>query len=66
MLASLVPDVPALLPALIDIVRPGATVDIKEGYERIMKVHGRWVSAILLLGAGAFVGFDAWRTMPGG
>lgn len=65
-LFAVVAMIPALVPAVIDIVRPGATVDIKEGYERIMKVHGRWVSAILLLGAGAFVGFDAWRTMPGG
>ena len=22
----------------------------------------RWIGALLLLGAGAFVGFDAWRT----
>jgi hypothetical protein len=30
-----------------------------------MKVHGRWIGALLLLGAGAFVGYDAWRDMPG-
>jgi threonine/homoserine/homoserine lactone efflux protein len=57
--------IPALLPAVIDVVKPGATVGIKESYERIMKVHGRWIGALLLLGAGAFVGFDAWRDMPG-
>lgn len=57
--------VPALVPAVIELVNPGATVRIKEGYERIMKVHGRWITAVLLLGAGAFVGFDAWRDMPG-
>ncbi len=57
--------IPALLPAVIDVVKPGATVGIKESYERIMKVHGRWIGALLLLGAGSFVGFDAWRHMPG-
>lgn len=57
--------VPALLPAVIDWVKPGSTVRIKDGYERVMKVHGRWVSALLLLGAGAFVGFDAIRSIPG-
>lgn len=57
--------IPALLPAIIDVVKPGATVGIKESYERIMKVHGRWIGALLLLGAGAFVGFDAWRDFPG-
>lgn len=57
--------IPALLPAIIDVVKPGATVGIKEAYERVMKVHGRWISAVLLLGAGAFVGLDAWRDMPG-
>lgn len=56
--------IPALVPAVIDLVKPGATVGIKEAYERIMKVHGRWISAALLLGAGAFVGFDAWHDMP--
>jgi len=55
---------PALLPAVIDMVKPGATVGIKDAYERIMKVHGRWVSALLLLGAGVFVGYDAWHDMP--
>lgn len=57
--------VPALLPAVIDVVKPGATVGIKESYERIMRVHGRWIGAVLLLGAGTFIGYDAWRTFPG-
>ena len=48
--------VPALVPLVIDMVKPGATVGIKEAYERIMKVHGRWIIALLLLGAGSFVG----------
>ena len=64
-LFAVIAAIPAVLPALIDVVKPGATVGIKEAYERIMKVHGRWVSALLLLGAGAFVGYDAWRHLPG-
>lgn len=57
--------VPALLPLVIDLVNPGATTRIKAGYERIMKVHGRWITAALLLVAGAFVGFEAVKDMPG-
>ncbi|MBU3750579.1 MAG: hypothetical protein FGM52_09020 [Mycobacterium sp.] len=57
---------PALIPLIIDVVRPGATVEIKEAYERVMKVHGRWITALLLLGAGAFVAFDAWHDRPAG
>jgi MFS family permease len=64
-LFAVISAVPALMPAVIDVVKPGATVGIKESYERIMKVHGRWIGALLLLGAGAFVGYDAWRDMPG-
>ena len=57
--------VPALLPAVIDLINPGATVRIKEGYERIMKVHGRWITAALLLVAGSYVGLEALKDMPG-
>lgn len=57
--------IPAVVPAVVELVNPGATVRIKEGYERVMKVHGRWITAVLLLAAGSFVGFDAWRDMPG-
>lgn len=56
--------VPALVPAVIEQVNPGATTRIKEGYERIMKVHGRWITAVLLLGAGSFVAVDAWQDRP--
>jgi hypothetical protein len=56
--------VPAVLPAVIELVNPGAVVRIKEGYERIMKDRGRWITAVLLLGAGAFVANDAWHMMP--
>jgi threonine/homoserine/homoserine lactone efflux protein len=57
--------VPAVLPAVIELVRPGAVVRIKQSYESTMKVHGRWITALLLLGAGAFVAHDAWKVMPG-
>lgn len=56
--------VPAVLPAIIELVNPGAVIRIKDGYERVMKVHGRWITAVLLLGAGAFVAHDAWHMMP--
>ena len=56
--------VPAVLPAVIELINPGAVVRIKEAYERIMKVHGRWITALLLLGAGAFVAHDALNMMP--
>lgn len=57
--------IPALAPTVIEIVRPGAAGAIKEGYERIMKVHGRWIVAVLLLAAAAFVGHGAFEHMPG-
>lgn len=56
---------PALVPAIIDLVNPSATVRIKAGYERIMKVHGRMITAVLLLVAGAYVGLEAIKAMPG-
>lgn len=57
--------VPALAPAVIELVHPGASSRIKDGYERIMKVHGRWIVAVLLLGVAAFVGHNAFTHMPG-
>jgi hypothetical protein len=45
-------------------INPGAVVGIKQSYERIMAVHGRWITAVLLLGAGAFVAHEAWRALP--
>ena len=56
---------PALLPAIIETVRPGSAARIKDGYERVMKVHGRWITAVLLLAAAAFVGHNAWEKFPG-
>ena len=57
--------VPAVLPAIIELVKPGAVVRIKERYEHVMKDRGRWITALLLLGAGVFVAHDAWQMMPG-
>lgn len=56
--------VPALLPLVIDLINPRATTRIKDGYERVMKVHGRWITAALLLAAGSFLAFEAWDKMP--
>ena len=64
-LFAVIAALPTLIPLLIDLVKPGSTVRIKDGYERIMKVHGRWITALLLLGAGTFVGVDAWHDRPG-
>ncbi|MCB1263102.1 MAG: GAP family protein [Mycobacterium sp.] len=57
--------VPALLPMVIDLINPRATTRIKVGYEQAMKVHGRWITATLLLAAGSFLAFEAWDKMPG-
>lgn len=56
--------VPAVTPAVIETVRPGASARIKDGYERVMKVHGRWITATLLLAAAALVGYNAWEKFP--
>lgn len=56
---------PAVTPAIIEMVKPGASVRIKDAYERVMKVHGRWITATLLLAAAAFVGHNAWEHFPG-
>ena len=57
--------VPALAPAIIETARGGACAAIKESTERFMKTNGRWVSAAILLGAGAYVAVNAWHEMPG-
>lgn len=58
--------VPALAPAVIELVSPGASGRIKDSYERLMKVHGRWIIAVLLLAAAAFVGHNALEHLPKG
>lgn len=55
---------PALLPAVIEVVRPGSLDRIRRGYERVMQAHGRWITAALLIGAAAFVGYSAWEKFP--
>jgi hypothetical protein len=57
--------IPAIIPAIIELSSPGASGRVKEAFERIMKVHGRWITAALLLGAGAFVANNAWHDFPG-
>ncbi len=56
--------IPALAPAVIELFRPGASSRIKDGYERIMKVHGRWIIAVLLIAVAVFVGHNALEHMP--
>lgn len=56
--------IPALVPAVIETISPGASSRTKEAYERIMKTHGRWITALLLIGVGLFIGHNAWRVMP--
>ncbi|MFN8032836.1 MAG: GAP family protein [Mycobacterium sp.] len=56
--------VPALAPAVIELIKPGAAGQIKDAYERVMKVHGRWIVAVLLVGVGLFVGHNAFTHLP--
>lgn len=56
--------IPALAPTVIEVLRPGAVARIKDGYERVMQVHGRWIVAVLLLLAAVFVGHNALDHMP--
>jgi MFS family permease len=61
---GLIAVIPALVPAVIETISPGASGRTKEGYERIMKEHGRWITAVLLIGVGLFIGHDAWKDIP--
>ncbi|MFN8090530.1 MAG: GAP family protein [Mycobacterium sp.] len=56
--------IPALVPAVIEVISPGASSRTKDAYERIMKTHGRWITALLLIGVALFIGHDAWKVMP--
>ncbi len=56
--------IPAVVPAIIEIFSPGASGRTKDAFERIMKVHGRWITATLLLAAAAFVAHNAWGELP--
>lgn len=55
---------PAVAPAILEQVRPGAAVAAKEGFERVMEVYGRGAVALLLLGVGVLLARDAWHAMP--
>lgn len=56
--------IPAIAPLAIELVRPGASASIKESCERFMKRNGRWIVAVILLAAGAYVASNAVRDMP--
>ena len=56
--------VPSIAPAVIETLRSGACAAMKESTERFMKKNGRWVSATILLGAGAYVAWNAFKSMP--
>ncbi|MCB0932852.1 MAG: GAP family protein [Mycobacterium sp.] len=56
--------IPALIPAIIETVRPGSASRTKDAYERFMNAHGRWLVPLLLLGAGLFMAHSAWEKFP--
>ena len=56
--------IPSFAPAVVETIRSGACASMKESTERFMKRNGRWVSAVILLGIGAYVAWNAWKTMP--
>ena len=56
---------PAIAPAVIETAHSGASTAIKESSERFLKTNGRWISAVILLGAGAYVAWNAAHEMPG-
>ena len=56
--------IPALVPFVMESIKPGSSSRIKDGYERIMNTHGRWITAVLLIGVGLFVAHDAWQKLP--
>ena len=55
---------PSCTPLIVELVRPGGSASIKEACERFMRVNGRWIAAVILLGAGAFVAWNAAHSMP--
>lgn len=58
--------VPGIAPAIIETARPGSSAGLMEASERFMETKGRWLSAVILLAAAAFVGWNGFRAMPGG
>lgn len=55
---------PSCTPLIVELVRPGGSAAIKASCEAFMKTNGRWIAAALLLGAGAFVAWNAAHSMP--
>ena len=51
-------------PLIVEFVRPGSSAAIRISCEAFMKTNGRWIGAALLLGAGAFVAWNAAHSMP--
>lgn len=56
--------VPSITPLIVELVRPGGSGMIKEACERFMRTNGRWIAALILLGAGTFVAWHAVKSMP--
>jgi len=55
---------PAVAPFAIELVRPGGSASMKESCERLMRRDGRWIVAVILLGAGGYVAWHAFQRMP--
>jgi hypothetical protein len=57
---------PGVAPAVIETIRPGSAAGLMEASERFMETKGRWLGAVILLAAAAFVGWNAFGVMPRG
>lgn len=57
---------PGVAPAIIETIRPGSAAGLMEASERFMETKGRWLGAVILLAAAAFVGWNAFGVMPRG
>ena len=57
---------PGVAPALIETIRPGSAAGLMEASERFMETKGRWLGAVILLAAAAFMGWNAFGAMPRG
>ena len=51
-------------PLVVELIRPGGSASIRASCEAFMKTNGRWIAALILLGAGAFVAWNAAHSMP--
>jgi len=55
---------PSCTPLVVELIRPGGSASIRASCEAFMKTNGRWIAALILLGAGAFVAWNAAHSMP--